>query len=55
MANGEEVAGNEEVAGVRVFGSGAALPMAPIVVSSPLACRVYNTPMPWHKAACRVT
>ena len=33
MANGEEVAGDEEVAGVRVFGSGAALPVAPVVYS----------------------
>ena len=48
MANGEEVAGDEEVAGVGVFGSGAVLPVAPIVVSSPLACRGYDTPLPWH-------
>ena len=31
VANGEEVAGHEEVAGVRGFGSGTALPVAPVV------------------------
>ena len=54
MANAEEVAGDEEVAGVRVFESGAAVPVAPVVVSSPLACWGYDTPLPWHKAACEV-
>ena len=50
VANREEVAGDEEVVGV----SGAAWPVAPVVVSSPLACRGYDTPLPWHKAAYRV-
>ena len=44
------VAGGEEVAGVRVL----YCQWYPYVVSSPLACRGYETPLPWHYAACGV-
>ena len=54
MANGEQVAGDEEVAGVRVFVHSAVLPVAPVVVGYPLACRSYDTPLLWLKAACGV-
>ena len=51
----EKVAGDEGVVSVRVFGSGGALPLAPIVGSSPGPCQSYDTPLPWLKAACNVT
>ena len=48
VARGEEVADGEEVALLCRW--------RPLyVVSSPLACRGYDTPLSWHNAACAVT
>ena len=39
---------------MRVFRSVAVLLVAPVVISSALTCRGYETPLPWYKATCRV-